>query len=249
MLKEERLEMIANLVDRKGTVRVTDIVTTLHVSDMTVRRDLSELEEVGRVTRIHGGARSKQKFQVEELSHADKKIINVHEKKEIVTKALSLIQAGDTLFLGPGTTIELLAEKIDISPLRIITNCLPVFEILSKKEKIKVYLLGGEMRDLTKSFFGEITNQSLQNINFNKLFFSANAIKGNRIMTATMEEGQTQQIALSNSQEKYLLVDTSKVGKEDFCSFYQLNKITAVVINNDKEETYKQLEYANKIIH
>ena len=61
-------------------------------------------------------------------------------------------------------------------------------------------------------------------------------------MTATIEEGQTQAIALDNSIEKYLLMDTSKVEKQDFYSFYQLEEVTAVVTNKDKFDTSKVLE-------
>lgn len=58
MLKEERFNAIVSLVDEKGTIRVADIVERLNVSDMTVRRDLTELEEQGRLKRVHGGAKT-----------------------------------------------------------------------------------------------------------------------------------------------------------------------------------------------
>ena len=68
-------------------------------------------------------------------------------------KALSLIHEEETIFLGPGTTIELLAEAMEFKHLRVVTNCLPVFETLSKKNALTIYLVGGEMRLLTKSFW------------------------------------------------------------------------------------------------
>ena len=67
-------------------------------------------------------------------------------------------------------------------------------------------------------------------------------------MTATIEEGQTQAIALDNSIEKYLLMDTSKVEKQDFYSFYQLEEVTAVVTNKDKFDTSKVLEKVVRVI-
>ena len=68
-------------------------------------------------------------------------------------KAVNLIE--ETIrFLGPGTTIELLAQLIERESLTVITNCFPVFQILFEKRSLnfKVYLLGGEMRELTESF-------------------------------------------------------------------------------------------------
>ena len=249
MLKEERWNAIVALVDQKGTIKVSEIVERLSVSDMTVRRDLTELEEAGRPKRVHGGARSLNIYQHAELSHRDKQIINSEEKKEIAQKAVQLIKEDETIFLGPGTTIELLAEIMEFERLRVVTNCLPVFKTLSKKQgNLKVYLVGGEMRELTKSFFGEISNKALQDMHFHKAFFSSNAVKDDEVMTATIEEGQTQAIALDNSIERYLLIDSSKVGKQDFYSYYRLKDITAVVMNKDDYDTYQKLEKEVQVI-
>ncbi|GMA53394.1 hypothetical protein GCM10025857_47510 [Alicyclobacillus contaminans] len=153
MLKEERLDAIVALVDQKRTIKVNDIVDKLGVSDMTVRRDLTELEKAGRLKRVHGGAQTLNIYRPEELSHADKQIINKEEKREIAQKAVQLIQEEETVYLGPGTTIELLADIMEFDNLRVVTNCLPVFQTLNKKRgNIKVYLVGGEMRALTKAF-------------------------------------------------------------------------------------------------
>ncbi|GEQ50317.1 DeoR/GlpR family DNA-binding transcription regulator [Tetragenococcus koreensis] len=243
MLKEERLDAIVTLVDQKRAIKVNDIVDRLGVSDMTVRRDLTELEKEGRLKRVHGGAQTLNVYQPEELSHTDKQIINKREKNEIAQKAVELIQEDETIYLGPGTTIELLAKIMNFSNLRVVTNCLPVFQTLSEKRgNIKVYLVGGEMRKLTKAFFGEITNKALQDMHFHRAFFSSNAVKGNAIMTATIEEGQTQTIALDNSVERYLLVDSSKIEKEDFYTYYNLRDVTAVVMNHDDYDTYQKIE-------
>ena len=175
----------------------------------------------------------------------------MEKKKEIALKAVELIEEGDTIFLGPGTTVELLAKEINLKSLRVLTNCLPIFEILfsKKSETFNVFLVGGEFRKITKSFVGEIANTILENVNFNKVFFSCNAIKENNIMTSTFEESYTQEIILNNSEEKYLLVDDSKIEKIDFTNFYTLDKVTGVVINNTEIETLNKIEkYTNIII-
>ena len=79
--KNKRLEAITKIVEQKGTVRVSEIVTSLNVSDMTVRRDFTELEELGILKRTHGGAKSKNTFQYKELSHEDKYVLNIEEER------------------------------------------------------------------------------------------------------------------------------------------------------------------------
>lgn len=243
MLKDERQRAIMSLLEENGTVKVSDMIKQLSISDMTARRDLGELEGQGLLERVHGGARLKNFIRSHELSHREKQIVNIEEKQAIARKAAELIQENETIFLGPGTTIELLAELITLQSVRIVTNCWPVFQRLSEENSLrKVYLLGGEMRSTTQAFYGEITNKNLMDMHFHKAFFSCNALNEQDIMTSTFEEGQTQAIALDNSVERYLLVDHSKIGQKDFYSYYHLKDVTAVITNKDDCETYTRIE-------
>ncbi|WP_404968928.1 DeoR/GlpR family DNA-binding transcription regulator [Staphylococcus pseudintermedius] len=246
MNKYERLDEIARRVNEKGTIRITDIVEDLNVSDMTVRRDLIELEEQGILTKIHGGARSNKASQYKEMSHREKHTQKSEEKLEIAKKAAKLIEDGNVIF-GPGTTVEMLAKEIDNQRLSIVTNCLPVFQILEHKrtEQFSVYLIGGSKRQLTESFVGEMANTLLEKMRFSKIFFSANGIKGNDVMTSSYEEAYTQNLAIKHSNEKYILADDSKIGKEDFVSFCELKDLTAIVTNTLNND---QLQYLQKFI-
>lgn len=249
--KYERLEEITKLVNKQGTVRISEIAKTLDVTDMTVRRDLAELEEQGVLTKIHGGARSNKAFQYREYSHKEKHVQNSEAKRYIAQKAAALIEEGDTLFLGPGTTVEALAQEINQTRLTVITNCLPVFNILLPKqsEQFQVFLLGGEMRQVTEAFVGEITNTILDKMRFGKVFFSGNAVKGSIVMTSTFAEAYTQQLAIKHSVEKYLLIDSSKIGKDDFTEVCDLSELTAVVTEGKDDENYLHLAAYTEVIN
>lgn len=243
MKKAQRLEEITRLIQQKGTIRISEIVDSLGVTDMTVRRDFGELEKQGILTKIHGGARSTKAFQYREFSHFEKHTYNIEEKKAIAKMAVKLIEPGDTLFLGPGTTVECLAIEIRQERLTVITNCLPVFNILlpRKSETFQVFLLGGEMRQVTESFIGDITNTILETMHFSKIFFSGNAIKGDAVMTSTYTEAYTQRMAISRSVEKYLLIDSTKIGRDDFSTITALSDLTAVITDTQEEEKIMQL--------
>lgn len=249
MLKEERLKRIMELLAQTGTIKVTEIMRNLGISDMTVRRDLDDLEQQGKLQRVHGGARLIEHYPHRELTHQEKTILNIEAKNRIAEKAASLIEDGDTIFIGPGTTCEILAEKITVQNLRVVTNSLPVFQILmSQKNHYQVYLLGGEIRQTTHAFVGEITNKNLQDMHFHKTFFSCNALNNQEIMTSTIEEGQTQRIALDNAIFRCLLLDASKIGKTDFTVYYQLKDIHCVVVEKEALELYKKVESDNRIL-
>ncbi len=252
MKKSERLEEITRLVNQKGTIRVSDVVKLLNVTDMTVRRDLVELEEQGVLTKIHGGARSNKAFQYREYSHAEKHIQNKEAKQAIASKAAQLIEDGDTIFLGPGTTVAFLAEALNNQRLTVITNCMPVFTLLmaKKTEDFQVFLLGGEYRQVTEAFVGEITNTSLEKLRFSKMFFSGNGVRDGEVMTSTLAEAYTQNLALKHSLEKYLLLDSSKIGKDDFTSFCKLRELTALITDvKTEDENYRSLEPEIEIIN
>ena len=125
---------------------------------------------------------------------------------------------------------------------KIISSDNKFYKLLKKLEKKKY-------RDENSIFKAEGEKFLGENINFNKIFFSCNAIKENDIMTSTFEESYTQEIALSNSEEKYLLTDDSKFEKIDFINFYTLDKLTGIVINNTEKEILNKIEkYVNLII-
>lgn len=88
MLKSERLQHITRIVNEKGVVNVTDIMNALNVSDMTVRRDLDELEKSGKLIRIRGGAQSLNYNLDFELTHEEKSVVKMEEKTEIAVLRL-----------------------------------------------------------------------------------------------------------------------------------------------------------------
>lgn len=250
MLKRERLHKIVEMVNTQGIITVNEIINKLDVSDMTIRRDLDELDKAGKIVRIHGGAQSISYSINQELSHSEKQELQMEEKRKIVQLASTYINDGDTIFLGPGTTIELLSHFLVNKHIRIVTNNYPAFEILKQSDSVNLILTGGDFRKNTGALVGTITNINLKRINFTKAFISANGIHNESICTYNIEEGEAQEIALNNSRTKYLLLDNKKLNKDDFYVFYNLHDIDHLItdgnINKDVKTHYEQ--YVNIIV-
>lgn len=232
MLKKERLLKTVEMVEQRGIVTVAALIDYLGVSDMTIRRDLDELESSGKLIRIHGGAQSLSYSARQELSHGEKTTIQMDEKKEIAKLAAQTIEDNETLFLGPGTTIELLAHELIDRKVRVITNNLPVFDILQQHDRVDVSLIGGDYRKNTKALVGPIANMMLKKFNFSKAFISSNGVHHEEISTYSVEEGELQQLALNNARKKYLLIDNFKFNRDDFYVFYNLHDIDYVVTDS-----------------
>ncbi|MBJ8326041.1 DeoR/GlpR family DNA-binding transcription regulator [Streptococcus pacificus] len=244
MLKRERLQRILEKVNNEGLITVQEIIAELDVSDMTVRRDLHELEKNGKLIRVHGGAQSISQNSFYERSNTEKLTKQIEEKKEIATAAIDLIKDGETIFLGPGTTVECVAKNLHQRNLRIITNSLPVFNILKDSQTVDLILLGGEYRDITGAFVGSFTNNYVKSLKFSKTFISANAIYKDRVATYSESEGELLNIVLNNSIQKILLVDHTKFGRYDFYAFYKTNffdfLITDSAISQENQKIYNQ---------
>ena len=122
-------------------------------------------------------------------------------------------------------------------------------ELLKKKsDTFKVILLGGELRETSQAFVGEITNTLMERMYFHKMFFSGNGIVDGRVLTSSFEEAYTQKLALERSSEAYLLIDSSKIGKEDFTSICSLKKVTAVITDDASEKAHEELEEYTRVI-
>lgn len=239
MLKTERQQSILAMCDRYGTITVKFIQEVLDVSDMTIRRDLEELAQKNKLLRVHGGAQkindqelsTISKFFIEEseLSHKEKKKLHTKEKEYIAKIAAAYItKEDDTIFLGSGTTIELMTRYIEHFSLRIVTNSLPVFSLLSETKRFELYLIGGLYREKTGAFVGSIAHEAVQKIGIKKAFIGVNGLKGSEVSNFSIEEGTFQKIVLDNAVEKYLVSDANKFDRSDFYTFYDLRKIDAL---------------------
>ena len=234
-MKEVRHNLILKKIEEDEVVKVTDLASHLNVTDMTVRRDLQDLENDGLLIRTHGGARSIPTPSTTdlELSHAIKKNINLDEKKHIAGIIAENIHENETVFLGSGSTIELVYEYLTVTHAKIITNSIFVFDKFKYDERFELLLTGGSYRSKTGSFIGTIAKDFISTINVQKAFIGVNGINNHSVFNANEEEGVIQKAILNNSRKKFIVADNDKFNKVDFYNFYDLRDID-YLITDDK---------------
>lgn len=247
MLKHERLTRIQQMVNEQGIVNTGEIMQALDVSDMTVRRDLDELDKSGKLVRVRGGAQSLNYNIDFELSHLQKSTVKIEEKTAIARAAAALIQDHETIFLGPGTTIELLAAMLPDRDIRIVTPSLPAFEKLKERAEGKVLLIGGSYRAHTGAFCGPLANEILKRLTFTKAFISCNGLAEDKITASSLEEGEMQSIACANAKETIVLADSHKFNREDFYVFARLYNTDQLI--TDDEVTPDVVEHYSRFTH
>ncbi|KGM37466.1 MULTISPECIES: DeoR/GlpR family DNA-binding transcription regulator [Streptococcus] len=232
-MKESRQRIILQELDQSGVVSVKNLKELLHVTDMTIRRDLIDLEKQGLLTRVHGGAHKKVRDGLNEVSHSEKTMLNIEEKKTIAQKCAGLIVNGDTVFIGSGTTTDFIGDYLDGKDISIVTNSLPIFEKLKDNPNFDLILIGGRYRVKTQTFVGQFANNLLREIKVSKAFIGVNGIDGYNVTTANEEEGNGNAIILNNAIEKYIVADNSKFDSYSFYTFYRLDNIDAVITDEN----------------
>ena len=242
-LKETRHKNILENIKSHGNVSVNQLSDELNVAQMTIRRDLQELEHKGLLVRVHGGAISSHDFY-NELANEDKKQIKREDKTVIGKKMSTLISEHDTIFIGSGTTNEALFPYIKHMKLDIITNARYIFEQYEPLDNMNVILIGGRYRKPTGTFVGYFANELLSQLHIDKCFIGVNGIYQHYATTANEEEGKANQIVLDQSTHKYLTCDHSKFGTRAFINFYNIHHVDAIITDDLLDDallkTYQQ---------
>lgn len=236
-MKSERHQAILNLLKQRHTVTVNDIAQGLGVSSMTVRRDLADLAAEGLITRVHGGAQLPHSAHGTTLSrvhtHDEKRHQNVQQKREAAKLAARYVKPGDSIFMGGGSTLELMCEYLPTRGIRVITNNAPLFSLLADNTEVDLYLIGGTYRRQTRVFTMPSSHSGFFGLTASKAFVSTTGIFGNEVFGSYMDSAMVLADALGRADERYIVTDGEKVGRRDFYSFTTLDRIDAVFINPD----------------
>lgn len=243
MLKKERQNRILHLLDETSYLTIVEIAAQLGVSEMTIRRDVTELAKENKLKKLYGGA-EKLSSEKKELSTQEKIYANIEEKKYIGKVMNEIIKDNSTVFVGAGTTILYALQLINRKNLFFITNSLIAFMYLKEHTDYRIILTGGEFSHVTEEFVGEVAVKSFENLNIDIAFAATNGIVDNNVTTAQFVEGSVQIAALAKAKIKCIVADSSKLDVSDVYTFYNLSEfdylITDEKISNDTLNHYSQ---------
>lgn len=231
MLKRERQSLILNQLQKEKKVLSAELSIELNVSEDTIRRDLKELANEGKLLKVHGGALTTSQnlysYQKEEIFDHDK-------KHSIAQKALALIEDNDVLIIGGGTTnlelISLFPAELGVT---VFTYSLPIAMRLSEHPKIDVILFGGKLMKRAQVTIGLDMIQYISKMRADLCFLGCSGID---IETGLMEiDWEVSQLkkAIVNISDKVVILSTiEKVDtKQRFlvCGLQQINTLITEV--------------------
>lgn len=242
MLSTERKIFLLNRLERDGTIHVKDIANELNISETTIRRDLVELEEEKRVTRVHGGAvkvgLNNILTEMAEPSMIDRMNINFDAKAKLCKQASTLVNDGECIFLDGGTSLVPMIDYLASRPIKIVTHNHLIIQRL-KNPVAQIIFIGGNYNTKYRMSEGPSAENSLRVYNFDKAFIGCAGVDLGTQQTFTAEMGtrEIKKIAMENSNHNYLLVDDTKIGIKGFCKFADTDAFETIFCNHfDTEE-------------
>ncbi|MDA3956611.1 DeoR/GlpR family DNA-binding transcription regulator [Oceanispirochaeta sp.] len=237
MGRNPRHDKILNLLQNLRQISVSDLTERLGVSQVTIRKDLTILEEKGLILRNHGGAMLAQATnQISTVS--TRKGLFFDKKDRITSKAIELIQEGDSVCIDASSTNLLLAEKIKTLPIRVITNSLEIMKTLSSSRDITLTAIGGNFRQEASSFIGPIAEDTINQLQFDIAFIGATGISvDGDFLTHNTIEGNVKKAMLKAAKRKVILADSSKLNARSFSKFANADLIDVLITDSKFSET------------
>ena len=230
----QRQSQIVEILQQKGRILIPDMCKMFGISDMTARRDLNEMDRLGLLRRVHGGAVANLGRSYEP-PYQMRSTKNPAAKVCIGAKAAELIYDGDSIALDVGTTtLEIVKGLRGKRNLTIVTNSLPIANMvvdnLSLEINARLILTGGVVRPQELSMIGDIPGRAYQEFHVDKAFIGIGGISLEDGLTEyNMEDARIKRILFASAREKIVVADGSKFGVTTFASVAPLKSVDRIV--------------------
>ncbi len=230
----ERQNRILHMINRQYRITVGEVCEYYSVSEATARRDLETLAANGKVQRVHGGAIAIEKAPPE-MPMLARQVDQIGEKQRIGALAASRVRAGETVFLGSGTTVLEVARNLsERQNLTVITNSLPVVMLLSEYTNITIVCIGGLLRASELSFIGHIAEQVLEEVRVGKVFIGVRAINITEGLTNDyLPETLTDRAILNIGKENIVVADHTKFGRSSTVRLVPIDQIHTLITGTE----------------
>lgn len=230
----ERHTQILEILHKQGSVAVSDLANILDVSSVTIRKDLTFLEEKQLLYRTHGNAILINPY-INDRHVSEKEKFAMEEKRAIGICAANLITPNDSIIIASGTTMHAFARQIKAQEhLTVITAAINVTSILSRDKDIEIIQLGGFVRHSSVSTVGNYAEKILEDFSCSKLYLGVDGIDLNYGLTTTNAmEASLNRGMMRVAQKTIVLADSSKFGRRGFSKICDLDSVDHIITDKN----------------
>ncbi len=244
---DDRKAKIIELLRENGIVKVSALSEYLNISEVTIRSYLTDMEKMGLLTRVHGGAISSYKPYCS-MNFNQRLETNQSEKEQIASKLSEMIEPNDTIMLNAGTTTLLAFRYLPADyNLNIVTNSISIALEASANPNYNVKLMGGEVNAKYQFTYGADAVEQLKTYHANKLILSVDGIDiENGFSTYYSEEISIDKTMIEQSDVCIVAADKSKFRRNAFAKISDLDcadfVVTTCKLNKDELALLKEKE-------
>ncbi len=228
-----RKQSILTLLRREGFSSTLGLASKFNVSEMTIRRDILDLEQEGLARRVHGGATAIQNGSIIPTDFRERNHLNFERKAALAQEAIKHVARGDIIALDAGSTVfqiaRLLASNLNLT---VITHSLPALNELATNGHVKVYAVGGELHISTQSFSSLDSANILSDFRFTTFFLSAGSIRDGAVYCATPYEAVMKKAMIESAGKVILVSDSTKFTSNALVKVCSLNRIDTLITDN-----------------
>lgn len=243
---EERRGKILTIVQNKNRVSVVELSKEFNVGDVTIRRDLSELEERGFIRRTHGGAILADNG-LDEPPIKERELRNHNQKERIAHFISQIIRNGETIMIDGGSTTLQIAKQLKTkSNLLIVTNSISIAEEFMNSNECGIILTGGELRRSTAMMVGSISERTFRLFRADRVIIGMSSMHPDEgFFTVNPGEAELKRTMMDCGKEIIVVMDSSKINKITFSFVSDFSKIDKFITDDGiSEEVIRKLDHA-----
>jgi DeoR/GlpR family transcriptional regulator of sugar metabolism len=238
MLGQERRLHLLEMVRVRGFASLPELAEAFSVSESTVRRDVDLLEQQGAASRIHGGVLYTGTSP--KLPHFEaRQQAGWEQKRAIARKAVELVEDGDTVLLDGGSTTYEVARLLVGRPLHVVTNSLPVANLLSSNSRSDLVWIGGNVCPRTGLALGPYADKMLSVIRVRKTILSVAAVNHEGFFNNNLLLVDTERAMMQAADEVIVVADSSKFGHRSLTHLCGLDAVNYLVVDQGIADAWR----------
>jgi len=236
---QQRRKQLLELVRLRRFASLPELVEELGVSESTIRRDLDYLEELGSARRTHGGvlyAGDLPKFPHFEMRQP----ADWPKKRAIAQRTAELIADGESILLDGGSTTYEVARLLVGRPIHVVTNSLPVANLLAADTRADLVLVGGNVCPRTGVVLGPYADRMLASIRVRKAILSVAAINEDGFFNNNLLLVETERAMMRAANEVIVVADSSKFGHQSLAHLCRLGEVNYLVVDSQIDPQWRE---------
>ncbi len=234
----ERQIKILNIVNKEKRSAVTELAAAVGVSEVTIRKDLSVLEDKGLLKREHGFA------TMVEIDDVSKRMaIGYEVKRRIARCAAASVADGETVMIESGSSCALLAEELATvrRDITIITNSVFIAGFVREKPGARIILMGGEFQKEAQVMVGPLVRKCAESFYVDKLFVGTDGFNERGAMSGDLMRTEAVRAMADNAKEVNILTESAKFSRTGVVSLFSYGEISAVYTDENIDQVYLEV--------